>query len=65
MPFGVFLGVEIWSHTYWVGVPFFGRLLHCMLWVLAKCGGYGVPDRECLYEPEEITKEWICARNSG
>lgn len=36
-----------------------------MLWVLAKCGGYGVPDRECLYEPEEITKEWICARNSG
>lgn len=40
--FEVFLGINTWSGLCWVGDPFFYSL-----WILGKCGGYGVLGREC------------------
>lgn len=40
--FEVFVCVNTWSGLCWVPGPF-----AYFLWILGKCGGFGMPDREC------------------
>lgn len=40
--FKMFPGIDNWPNLYWVSIHLFG--CYCSLLILAKFGGYGVPE---------------------
>lgn len=57
MMFEMLIYVDIWSCLCWVCFPFFGCC--CLLWIIDKCGGCKVADRECS------VGQWVTQRIGG